>query len=82
MDVRLTLTDCAEAGEYVVPNVLSPSVLVSRSDNMEELYLTLKPEDQWPYKRSPDYWPGITTPKKTKKQCCESFVKISSVALQ
>ena len=82
MDVRLTLTDCAEVGDYVVPNVLSPSVLVSRSDNMKELYTTLNQEDQWSYKRSPDYWPGKTTTKKIKKQCCESFVKISSVAMQ
>ena len=27
MDVRLTWTDCDEAGDYVVPNVLSPSDL-------------------------------------------------------
>ena len=34
MDVRLTRTDCDEAGVYVVPNVLSPRDLVSRPDNM------------------------------------------------
>ena len=32
MDVRLTLTDCDEAVDYVVPNVLSPRDLISRSD--------------------------------------------------
>ena len=30
MDVRLTWTDCDVAGDYVVPNVLSPRDLVSR----------------------------------------------------
>ena len=39
MDVRLTLTDCDEAGDYVVPNVLSPSDLVSIPDNMDETVL-------------------------------------------
>ena len=35
MDVRLTWTDCDVAGDYVVPNVLSPTRdLVSRPDNM------------------------------------------------
>ena len=37
--VRLTWTDCDEAGEYVVPNVLSPRDLVSRPDNMDETVL-------------------------------------------
>ena len=36
MDGRPTWTDCDEAGDYVVPNVLSPRDLVSRPDNMEE----------------------------------------------
>ena len=40
MDVRLTWTDCDEAGDYVVPNVLSPRDLVSRPDNMTKLYYT------------------------------------------
>ena len=35
MDVRLTWTDCDEAGDYVVPNVLSTTDLVSRPDNMD-----------------------------------------------
>ena len=39
MDVRLTWTDCDEAGDYVVPIVLSPRNLVSRSDNMNETVL-------------------------------------------
>ena len=32
MDVQLTWTDCDKAGDYVVPNVLSPRDLVSRPD--------------------------------------------------
>ena len=38
MDVRLTLIDCDEAGDYVVPNVLSRRDLVSRPDNMDMYY--------------------------------------------
>ena len=36
MDGRPTWTDCNEAGDYVVPNVLSPRDLVSRPDIMDE----------------------------------------------
>ena len=36
MDRRPTCTDCDEAGDYVVPNVLSPRDLVFRPDNMDE----------------------------------------------
>ena len=36
MDGRPTWTDCDEAGDYVVPNVLSPRDLVSRHDIMDE----------------------------------------------
>ena len=36
MDGRPTWTDCDEAGDYVVPNALSPRDLVSRPDNMDE----------------------------------------------
>ena len=39
MDVRLTWTDCDEAGDYVVPNVLSPRDLISRPDNMDKTVL-------------------------------------------
>ena len=39
MDVQLTWTDCDEAGDYVVPNVLSPRDIVSRPDNMDETVL-------------------------------------------
>ena len=39
MDVRLTYTDCDEAGDYVVRNVLSPRDLVSKPDNMDEIVL-------------------------------------------
>ena len=40
MDGRPTWTDCDEAGDYVVPNVLSPRDLVFRPDNMTKLYNT------------------------------------------
>ena len=36
MDGRPTWTDCDEAGDYVVPNVLSPRDLVFRPDSMGE----------------------------------------------
>ena len=36
MDGRPTWTDCDEAGDYIVPNVLSPRDLVYRPDNMGE----------------------------------------------
>ena len=36
MDGRPIWTDCDEAGNYVVPNVLSPRDLVFRPDNMDE----------------------------------------------
>ena len=36
MDGRPTWADCDEAGDYVVPNVLSPRDLVFRPDNMDE----------------------------------------------
>ena len=36
MDERPIWTDCDEAGDCVVPNVLSPRDLVSRPDNMDE----------------------------------------------
>ena len=36
MDGRPTWTDCDEAGDFVVPNVLSPRDLVSRPDIMDE----------------------------------------------
>ena len=36
MDGQPTWTDCDEAGDYVVHNVLSPRDLASRPDNMDE----------------------------------------------
>ena len=36
MDGRLARTDCDEAVDYIVPNVLCPRDLVSRPDNMDE----------------------------------------------
>ena len=43
MDGRPTWTDCDEAGDYVVPNVLSPRDLVFRPDNMDETVPHTKP---------------------------------------
>ena len=40
MDGRLTRTNCDAAGDYVVPDVLSPRDLVSRPDNMDETVLS------------------------------------------
>ena len=49
MDGRPTWTDCDEAGDYVVPNVLSPRDLVFRPDNMDEtvphMFLSTEIED-------------------------------------
>ena len=39
MDVQLTWTDCDEAGDYVVPNLLSPRDLVYRPDTMDKTVL-------------------------------------------
>ena len=39
MYVRLTWTDCDEDGDFVVPNVLSRSDLVSRPGKMDETLL-------------------------------------------
>ena len=36
MDGQPTWTDCDEAENYVVPNVLNPRDLVFRPDNMDE----------------------------------------------
>ena len=40
MDGRLTRTNCYEAGDYVVPNALSPRDLVSRPYNMDKTVLS------------------------------------------
>ena len=40
MEGRLTRTKWSEAGDYVVPHVLSPRDLVSRPDNMEKTVLS------------------------------------------
>ena len=37
VDVRLTWTDCGEAGDYVVPNVLSPRDLVSMDETVPHI---------------------------------------------
>ena len=39
-DGRLTRTNCDEAGDYVVHNVLSPRDLVSRPDSVDETVLS------------------------------------------
>ena len=39
VDVKPTWTDCDGAGDYDVPNVLSPRDLVSRPDDMDETVL-------------------------------------------
>ena len=39
MDVRPTWTDFDEAGNYILPNVLSPRDLVFRPDNMDKTVL-------------------------------------------
>ena len=36
MDIRQSWTDCDEAGDYVVPNVLSLKDIDSRPDRMDE----------------------------------------------
>ena len=49
MGGRQTWTDCDEAGDYVVPNVLSPRDLVSRPDKMDETVLhTHEPRHEKP----------------------------------
>ena len=40
MDGRPNWTDCDEAGDYVVPNVLKPRDRVFRPDNMDENCIT------------------------------------------
>ena len=50
MDGRPTWTDCDEAGDYVVPNVLSPRDLVSRPDIMD------KTVPHYTRERKKDYW--------------------------
>ena len=43
MDGRPTWTDCDKAGDYVVPNVLSPRDLVFRPDNMDKTVPHISP---------------------------------------
>ena len=61
MDGRPIWTDCVEAGDYVVPNVLSPRDLVFRPDNMDEtvphsLIYSLRVCSQKPYLGFPIYF--------------------------
>ena len=43
MDVRQNWTDCDEAEDYVVSNVLSPKDLVCRPDRMDETVIHTHP---------------------------------------
>ena len=54
MDGRPTWTDCDEAGDYVVPNVLSPRDLVSRPDIMDETvpHTQKKIRARFPFKKT------------------------------
>ena len=54
MDGRLTWTDCDEAGDYVVPNVLSPRDLVSRPDIMDETV-----PHTYQFFRNRSIWPNL-----------------------
>ena len=49
MDGRPTWTDCDEAGDYVVPNVLSPRDLVSRPDIMDETVQHMSQQNITPF---------------------------------
>ena len=46
---RTTRTNGEKAGDYVVPNVLSPRDLVSRPDKMDETVLSSIPRAGWPW---------------------------------
>ena len=52
MDGQPTWTDCDEAGDYVVPNVLSPRDLVFRPDNMDETVPHTHTVEEFPYPAS------------------------------
>ena len=52
MDGRPTWTDCDEAGDYVVPNVLSPRDLVFRPDNMDETVPHTSVINPWRYHKT------------------------------
>ena len=52
---RPTWTDCDEAGDYVVPNVLSPRDLVSRPDKMDEIVLHTHERDARGCKFAPGF---------------------------
>ena len=55
MDGQPTWTDCGEAGDYVVPNVLSPRDLVFRPDNMDETVPLMCFRDLFFYRRQRIY---------------------------
>ena len=35
--------------------------VLSLIQNFCAFHWSIKPEDQWSYKRSPEYWPGVNT---------------------
>ena len=68
MDVRQAWTDRDEAGDYFVPNLLSPRELVSRPDRMDETVphtsIHESYRDMGAWLMSPIDWPitGRSTP--------------------
>ena len=67
MDGRPTWTDCDEAGDYLVPNVLSPRDLVFRPDNMDKT-VPHHPDTRIKYKSATHNEPCH------EKTCCLLFV--------
>ena len=55
-DKLLTRTDCDEAGDYVVPNVLIPRNLVFRPDIGHKLYHHHLPRIFKSFPRQPEIW--------------------------
>ena len=56
MDERLARTNCDEAGDYVVPNVLSPRDLNSGPDSMDGTVLSSLWHPIYPYKIKAIYY--------------------------
>ena len=68
---RLTWTDCDEAGDYVVPNVLSPRDLVFRPDNMDETFMSLNADlHNLKFKYSFLVYRKVPKFSDTRKLCC------------
>ena len=58
-DSFLIFAQNLDCGSTLKPPQRVPSIYVLKQNK--------KPEDQWPCKRSPDYFPGITTTVKQEK---------------